>query len=195
MENFNHIMIDIETLDTVETAVILSIAAVRFDIVTGEVEDDLAFYQRIDIQGQLDVGRTISVDTLTWWMRQSDEARNEAFGHERSSLAMALNDLKGMFMSSNKVDEHYVWANSPAFDLTILKHAFRTSEQAFMGVQDGGWPFKYHKELDVRTAMFGMDNLYYEIFNDNIHHPLHDCFYQIKLVCAAMKEQRRVTFP
>lgn len=192
MTKFNHLMVDIETLDTVETAVILSIAAVRFDIETGELEDDLAYYQLVDIQGQLNKGRTLSADTLTWWMQQSDAARKEAFGDDRCSLSMALNDLHGMFCSVAKPDETFVWANSPSFDLSILKHAYKTVEPGF-GQLDflDGWPFKYYNERDVRTLIHHWAPLWAGFENETPHNPLSDCYYQIKCVCEVMNANRR----
>jgi hypothetical protein len=64
MENkkFGHVMIDIETLDTAKTAVILAIAAVEFNLQTGEI--GRTFYEKVDIGSQSKHGRTIDGDTL-----------------------------------------------------------------------------------------------------------------------------------
>ena len=60
-EKFDHVMIDLETLDTLPHAVILSIGAVKFN---EKNIDDGAFYRVITIQSNLDEHRTISPSTL-----------------------------------------------------------------------------------------------------------------------------------
>ena len=54
-----HIMLDLETLGTVASAVIMSIGACRFDLATGAV-DDSGFYASISIESNLDYGRRIA---------------------------------------------------------------------------------------------------------------------------------------
>ena len=66
-------MIDIETLGKSEFAPLVSIGAIEF-----KPEDNKAlgreFYQVVDL-GESVVGYAIDVDTLKWWMQQSDKAR------------------------------------------------------------------------------------------------------------------------
>ena len=64
----NHVMLDLETLDTKTTAVFPSLAAIPFDIETGEMRKP--FYQKITIQSALGIGLTIGADTIQWWMSQ-----------------------------------------------------------------------------------------------------------------------------
>ena len=70
-----HIMIDLETLDTSPSAAIISlIGAVKFRSATQTPLGD-KFYLPVSIQSNLDEGRTISGDTLRWWMNQDDGAQ------------------------------------------------------------------------------------------------------------------------
>lgn len=66
-----HFVVDIETLDTADTAVILSIACVAVDSAKSHA-------WRLDPERQPD--RTVSASPVVWWMKQSEEARIIAFG-------------------------------------------------------------------------------------------------------------------
>lgn len=133
----NQIMIDIETFDTKNTAVILSIGAVRFNIENKKIFEDDAFYTTMKIEDQKLQGRTISTDTMLWWMSQSQEAKNETFT-EVTLLDIALQSLRSWIPSKSPV-----WANSPTFDLSILRHAYESFEIKC--------PWHYRDERDCRT--------------------------------------------
>ena len=69
-----HVMIDFETLGTAADSVIMSFGAVRFDIESGEMDDE-AFYRSISIESNLEKGRRIDESTLIWWMDQVPQPR------------------------------------------------------------------------------------------------------------------------
>lgn len=114
----NHVMVDLETLDTTADAVILSLGAVRFDL-DSDVVDDAAFYASISIESNLQRGRSISESTLLWWMKQSQAAQH-VFFEPKTSLDSALVDFKEWFDGAK-----YVWSNGADFDLPMLAHAFK----------------------------------------------------------------------
>lgn len=109
-------MVDLETLDTLPTAMIVSIGAVTFDPDLDESTDQ-TFYRRVDAHQS--VG-TIGADTVMWWMRQSDEARaeisKEGGDHINIALFAFADFCKGL-------DE--IWAGPSYFDISILEHAYR----------------------------------------------------------------------
>ena len=81
-----HLMIDIETLATTPDAAILTIGAVKFDPY-GDDRDKATrraetFYKRIDLDSNVELGRTINEDTLRWWCDQSEDISHEAFVEE-----------------------------------------------------------------------------------------------------------------
>lgn len=130
------IMLDIETLDTASTAVILSIGAVEFDDTTlGR-----RFHERIDIDSCLKHGLTISGSTLAWWMGQSNEARKifQAQGRPLDHVLIRL----AAWVDWRQVKE--VWANGSDFDLPIIANAFRA-------VGAGQQPWPYFIARDYRT--------------------------------------------
>lgn len=113
-----HIMLDLETLGTTASAVILSIGAVRFDL-TSEKIDDNGFYASVSIDSNLDYGRRIQEDTLLWWLKQ-DIAAQSVFHEEKISLDSALGELSDWIGS----DDCTVWSNGADFDIPMLAHAY-----------------------------------------------------------------------
>lgn len=114
-----HVMIDIETLDTRPSAAILSIAAVRFDLDTGQLGP--VFHKYVDIDSNLQCGRTVSGATILWWLSQPDEARNRIAGAQAEPLHNVLKDLS-LFVEEGDM----VWGNGAGFDNVILEDAYRT---------------------------------------------------------------------
>src|SRR3546814_2365974 len=81
-------MVDLETLDTKNSAVVLSIGAVVWETLVddaGSLDYSVVerFYRVLSIDEQLAAGRTVSESTLLWWMRQDPTARAEAFNPVR----------------------------------------------------------------------------------------------------------------
>ena len=123
-----NIMVDLETLDTKASAVILSIGACRFD--ENEIDND-GFYRVITIQSCIDEGRTISGSTLKWWMDQSERAKAVLNDPAAIPLEDALNDLRAWIGPAN-LKTAQPWGNSARFDLGILEHAYGRQELPWM---------------------------------------------------------------
>ena len=97
-------MIDLETLDVLPTATVLSIGAVKFDPYGDDVEspDCEKFYVRVDIDSCDTLGLTTSDATIEWWANQSDEAQEEAFNPEgRVDIKDAMDQLYKFFWVLN----------------------------------------------------------------------------------------------
>lgn len=58
-------MLDIETLDVKPNAHILEIALVKFDIITGVVDECASIHHTFGLKNQ---GGNIDCDTLYWWL-------------------------------------------------------------------------------------------------------------------------------
>lgn len=132
----NKIMIDIETLDTRSTGVILSIGAVAFN----ETSMGHIFHRSIDIDSCLKLGMTVSGSTIVWWMDQPDAAR-KLFQRQGIHIMNVLDNFSRAF-DWVKIDE--VWANGTNFDLVILGNAFDRA-----GLR---CPWPYYKARDYRTV-------------------------------------------
>jgi len=163
------LMIDIETIDILPTATILTIGAQGFDKFSDRFTD-VTYYERITLESQED--RTIDEGTLQWWSGQTQEAQEEAFGENgRLDLKPALEKLGKLIW---KADE--IWANGTTFDMTILEHAYR---QCNINL-----PWKYYKVCDARTVYKLVPQL---PKLGNNHNALADCVNQIDLLQQAYK--------
>lgn len=112
----NNVMVDIETLDNKPTSAIVSVGAVRFGP-NGYDEYD-TFYKVVDVQSCIDAGLTVSADTISWWMKQSDQAR-AVFQQPGDHLVNVLIDFIGWFPAGSNL-----WGNGAAFDNAILSNAY-----------------------------------------------------------------------
>jgi hypothetical protein len=115
----NNCMVDLETLDTKSTAVILSIGAVMFDKSGIGAE----FYRTVDAQSAIDAGLSISGSTLLFWMKQSKEARKALFMNN-VPLAQALEEFSTWLSENSDPGAVKVWGNGSDFDNAMLQHAY-----------------------------------------------------------------------
>ena len=67
-----HVMLDLETMGNGPRAAIVSIGAVFFDPLTGELGAE--FEAAIDLRSSAKSGE-IDPDTVLWWLGQGEEAR------------------------------------------------------------------------------------------------------------------------
>lgn len=142
------LMIDLETLDTSPTAVVLSLGAVAFDPRSNTLGP--TFYVEFTnfLEQQTGVGRTISPSTVMWWMGQNAAARavfqKKENSPERCSplwgLSAFADYLKQPGLSGN------VWAKDPDFDVVILRSLYETNAPGL------AFPFKYNAGRSVRTV-------------------------------------------
>ena len=135
------VMIDLETLDVLPTATILTIGAVKFDPFGDELsEADMEkFYVKVDVDSCDKIGCTVSQDTLEWWAKQSQEAQNEAFSpDDRIEITDAINQLYKFCWGAKRV-----WSHGAGFDIIILENLFRKIGKAI--------PWSFWEVRDTRT--------------------------------------------
>jgi hypothetical protein len=131
-------MLDMETLDTAPSTVILTIGAVIFDPRGMGVTDTLDLRPTIDEQTDT-YGRTISDATMQWWSGQSPEAIEEAMGdRDRIPYRDAMEKLYKFCWNCDKV-----WANGSIFDIAVAESAFRDLEMQM--------PWQFWNIRDCRT--------------------------------------------
>lgn len=159
------VMIDIETLGTTPGSVILSIGAVRFNMNTGELGDEM--HAKIDINSSMDCGLNINPNTLKWWMNQDKEARDKVISGDYP-LNVALGKLS-IFLKEGD----FLWGNSARFDLGLLEYAYNSVEL------DKPWDFR--NERDVRTLVAFKPEIKANLqFDGTKHDALDDCKHQIR---------------
>lgn len=172
IKDLGHVMIDIETIGTESNSIITALAAVEFDLTTGEVGRQ--FYERIDIQSSLDLGLKIQGQTILWWLNQGEEARKE-IGKGGSVLALVLYNFS-IFINSlgAKVKP---WGNSARFDCGIIADSYNACKLPL--------PWKFSNERDVRTLVSLNPSLKQALpFIGVKHNAIDDCLHQIKYCTA-----------
>ena len=169
-----HVMLDAETLGTTASAVIMSIGAVKFDLESDAISDD-GFYASITIESNLDLGRRIQEDTLTWWLKQTPTAQR-VFHEEKTNLETALIDLADWIGK----DDMFVWSNGADFDLPMLSHAFSQI--------DAKTPWKFWNSRCFRTYknLPGAKNVHVPLAGEK-HNALSDAYQQAQTAQAIHK--------
>ena len=112
-----NIMLDLETMSTSSNSAIVSIGAVKFDLDLGIID---RFYTTINLQSSLDRGFEVSGDTITWWLNQSEAARNE-LKNSKTTIKEALKAFQEWLPKS----DFQIWGNGADFDNVILQNAFK----------------------------------------------------------------------
>lgn len=173
-----HIMLDLETLDSCPTAVVLSIGAVAFDPYSTALGDRFYVELTDDIAAQQSRGRTISGGTVKWWMQQ-DVLATQVFatppmeGVERVDTFDAL-DRFGRFVAANGDDEVELWGNGADFDNIVLGSLY----DAF-GVRK---PWSYRRNRCYRTMKnLGIGPRKAQIMHEGVaHNALDDAITQAR---------------
>lgn len=168
----DHICVDIETLSTRSNAVIVTIAAIKFNFTSDETE---TFCVNVNPVHGKELGLHISKETLNWWRSQKPEAC-KAWQTSPIGLAEAL-DSFNEFCGSDK-NTHY-WSNSINFDFPILESSY------FVLNKEHSW--RYWNLHDMRTAYYlaGLDTKLEERIGV-YHDALSDCLTQIKWLKKAL---------
>lgn len=138
---YNDIMIDIETLDTKPSAVILSIGAVKFN------KEGLGekIYLNLEVESQLKTGRTVSASTIQWWLKQSDAARSALDLTGGYASKTILRSLELFFDRGT----YRVWGNGATFDNVIVADYLDSNEAPRL--------WKYNKDRCYRTLKAQVD--------------------------------------
>ena len=175
-----HLMLDIETLGTDPGAVILSIAAVEFELDTGKTGRE--FFWKIDLEDSVRHGFNIDPATLKWWLGQNPEVLKQNIEIEKGGLANSqveyvMQEICSLFLYSFSTDVK-VWGNSNRFDMGILAPYFKATNSRL--------PWKYSCERDVRTLVsFAPDIKGVVVVKAkedglDLHNPIIDCKLQIE---------------
>ncbi len=163
--SMKNVMIDLETMGNRSNSVVVSLAAVEFDLETGETGRE--FYKNISIESCLEAGLKIDASTLKWWFEQSKEAQTNLFINPEP-LSVVLVEFVNWLQPDS-----IVWGNSARFDLGLLQNAYNSLNFNI--------PWNFWDERCVRTLLSFYPNAKKEVtFDGTAHNALHDCHYQIK---------------
>ena len=175
------VMIDLETLDVLPSASILTIGAVKFDPFGDDVREKTCekFYVKVDIDSCDKLGLTTSTDTINWWSQQSKQAQDEAFSTEgRIPIHEAINQLYKFCWGAKRV-----WSHGAGFDIIILEHVFAKLNKKV--------PWSFWEVRDTRTLFdIGIDPKRPPVL---AHHALEDAWNQAVGVQNVLRTLRTST--
>lgn len=136
------VMVDLETKGNKPGCIILSIGAVFFDPMTGELGDE--HYQIVRTAGQEEMGLHEDASTMAWWDKQVPAARKvlDEAAHSPIGLVEAL-DAFTDFLAPAGLGAVKVWGNGSDFDNAILTVAYMATQREI--------PWKFWNNRCFRT--------------------------------------------
>lgn len=139
-----NVMIDLETGATTPNAVVFAVGLVVFnDHKVEPIEElrDRAIVMYPEIGPQNILPRILATETLAWHAKEPNRAEMLSKYLDENS-AITVDQVFDKFEDTIK-PKAKVWANSPSFDLAILRHWAKQVGREL--------PFKFYQELDFRT--------------------------------------------
>ncbi len=151
----SHFSLDIETLDTRPTAVVLSIGICKFD---PEAQNAVGPIEHVSLEVGVQIAnnRTVSSDTFYWWVDQLVQMEANPFPQPVEEVMDAMaRVIDFIYSNSEKLEDDKdslyqdacVWVRGPHFDWTIMDNLAKQ-----VGVE---WPIRYDKIRDQRTFCKG----------------------------------------
>ena len=189
-QDMKDIMVDIETLGIRASAAIIQIGAVAFDRHTGDIDEPfLVSIAQNFYEDEATHGFTKDASTMAWWAKQSKGAQQSLTINKVSTPFIAM-DKFGDWLDSTGFEPSFdgdaarVWANPPAFDLVILRHAH---ERAYGTTAE--LPWKHTQETDLRTLKYLLPQVKQATADDMLipHRADHDAIRQAMLVIEYQK--------
>lgn len=179
--DYVHVMVDLETMGKKNNAPIVAIGAVVFDPSTGSIGE--SFYKVVCLESSVNWGAVIDPSTVTWWLKQSSEARSAIVNDDAIPLQDALLQFRE-FVSDNVAGgskKAQVWGNGASFDNSILRSSYDCIAEDY--------PWEYWNDRDVRTMVelgqaISFDPKTTIPFEGSRHNALADAIHQARYVSA-----------
>lgn len=181
MSKFQDVMLDFETLGQDPDTAVISLGAVFFDELTGELGP--SFYMAFDVDEQFKKGRSITGSTLKWWMSQGDAAK-KVFNEKAQPAGEVLRIFAQWVLSQNTISKIKPWGNGATFDISIIEDMFR--------MYDVKCPWLYYNTMDLRTFKRYIANGAKVVVDGVAHNALDDAKAQALYVIEHSKFQREM---
>ena len=192
-ENYIDIMLDVETLGVGNSPVLLQIAAIPFDIETGETF--AGFNQFINPKSCIKSGLEIDSGTVKFWLNEDLEAIQKvliAAIESEDSLDIVLS-MFSIFVE--RVENFHkkkvrVWGNGVLADNKWIESAYIKLGKKL--------PWKYNANSDVRTLvdlgkrLLDIDPKNTIEFTGTKHDAIDDCLHQIKYCSEIYKKLGKI---
>ncbi|CAH9014480.1 putative endodeoxyribonuclease protein [Vibrio phage 277E43-1] len=178
-------MLDIESMGVGNNPALIQIAAVAFDINTGECGS--TFDMKIDLKSSMDAGLSISAGTINFWLTNqsvTQEARNivmsETGDHRQggNTLNIALIEFSA-WMKENNIK--YVHGNGSASDNVWLRSAY---EAVMLEC-----PFSFRDDVCFRTLKTVAKRTGWkdDVEREGVYHDgLDDARHQVKVLTSVL---------
>ena len=174
------VVLDIETLGSVNNSVVLSVGMVAIDSIHDYTFKELiedGYYVKLDVKSQVDSGRKIHKDTVDWWATQGEEAKHVLKPSPQDMHWSNLREDMIQWLTKQGVNIHKVRAYSRGshFDFGILHDLFRITGNA--SADELPWRFwNIHDSKTVVLTLLNKDSWELGVEPEGfIHHnALHD---------------------
>lgn len=172
------VVLDIETLGSVNNSVILSVGMVACDSTKDYTFKELienGYYAKLDVKAQVDAGRKIHKDTLDWWVTQ-DAALKRLKPLKTDLHWKNLREDMIRWLTKQGVDitKAKYYSRGSHFDFGILHDLFRITE----GCSDTDLPWRFWNLHDSKTVILTLLDVSHQLGVEPegfIHHNcLHD---------------------
>lgn len=178
---YTDVMIDLETLGRAPGVAIIQIAAVPFNINTGEISSN-TFKMSIGKGPQIKFGYKWDTNTIRWWEKENSKLFKELSNSKNHYVAVAIAFQK-WFRSLPDNQNIRVWGNSNRFDLGILEGWY---------IKSIGFKFQPFWNTWLENDCRTLSNLKPEIkrnlkFIGIKHNAIDDCKHQIKYCNQTIK--------
>lgn len=172
-------MLDLETLDNGSNAVVLSVGATVFtrDEMIAEKE------WHLDVDAQVSQGRRVSFETVRWWLKQTEKAKELFSISHRTSLGFFTGEFC-QFVRLHGGPDVIVWGNGAGFDVPIIESLLKKN----LG-HGNELPWKFWNARCFRTvkSITNCDKLI--PFEGEKHGALNDARHQAKCLMELWKLQ------
>ena len=170
-----HATLDLETLDVMSTATVLSIGGVKFNPYNDSDPYD-KFYHKVCIEDQDKLGRTTSDKTLEWWGTQDPAIMEEALDQTGALTVVQLLAALNKWL----VGTDTLWGQGYGFDYNILENMYRSVETPT--------PWNFWQIRDSRTLFSLLREDPRKKMQTDLHNAYADAYYQSKAIQIAYKE-------
>lgn len=185
-------MLDIETLGIEPNSIVTELGIYTFS--KNESYTSASLYCRVGITDQVRAGRTMSSNTLISHFEKNAVNFLEYIDADKSNIGDALSALK-LFVEAEKRKmpgcKIYIWANSPIFDIIILKDLYKSLGYPIEETIFNEDLFKYQTIMDYRTIINLIDKEDLNLIKQEVeseseegsyHNALYDAIYQSKVL-------------
>lgn len=186
-----NVMLDLETLATKQNAVVVSIGAFAFDLDVQTVQAAVkgipefrqlgdVYYAELEMNEQVKLGRSISADTVQWWLKQTPDAQRAVTNGDRADVATALQNFSKFVLRQG---DCVIWGNGSDFDNVILGSLYET-----FGLSK---PWSYGKNRCFRTMKAACVGQKPERMGTH-HNALDDAIFQTMWLCRMVNQTPRI---